>query len=235
MGVVRRARDTTLGREVAVKLLPDRFSWDPDRLARFEREARLLASLNHPVIAVFYGLHDVDGIRFLAMELVAGEHLAARLARTPLTVADALDAARQIAEGIEAAHDAGVIHRDLKPANIQITPEGRVKLLDFGLAKAFQPESTLGNPSLSPTISELLRLVVIDGTLMSVPIRTAPALTLGTPKALFSERDARLLITSGRYAVAPDGRFAMVQFANPEVRGPAIEVVENWFEEFRGR
>ncbi len=183
MGIVWRARDTTLGREVAVKLLPDEFSWDRDRLARFEREARLLASLNHPAIAVLYGLHEIDGVRFLAMELVPGEDLAARLARAPLSVAEALAAARQIAEGIEAAHESGVIHRDLKPANIQITPEGRVKLLDFGLARAFQPDASSGHPSMSPTVTS-------PGTLEGVILGTAAYMSPEQAKGKAADRRA---------------------------------------------
>jgi len=183
MGVVWRARDTTLGREVAVKFLSDEFAWDPDRLARFEREARLLASLNHPAIAVLYGVHELNGLRFLAMELVPGEDLAARLARAPLSVAEALDAARQIAEGIEAAHESGVIHRDLKPANIQITPEGRLKLLDFGLAKAFEPVVIPGHPSMSPTITSA-------GTFEGVILGTAAYMSPEQAKGKAADRRA---------------------------------------------
>jgi Tol biopolymer transport system component len=139
MGEVWRAIDTTLDREVAIKLLPAAFAGDRERVLRQEREAKLLASLNHPNIAAIYGFHAVGQERFLAMELVPGEDLAQILARRPLPIREALDAARQIAAALEAAHDAGVIHRDLKPANVKRTPDGRIKVLDFGLAKAAGP------------------------------------------------------------------------------------------------
>ncbi len=136
MGEVYRARDTKLGRQVAIKVLPDEFSRDNVRLARFEREAQLLASLNHTNIATLYGLEESEGHKFLAMELVEGETLAERIASGAIPLEEALPLFKQIAEGLEAAHEKGVIHRDLKPANIKITPEGKAKILDFGLAKA---------------------------------------------------------------------------------------------------
>jgi eukaryotic-like serine/threonine-protein kinase len=138
MGEVYLARDTRLGRDVAVKVLPQEFTSDPDRLARFEREARILATLNHPNICGIYGLEEADGIRFLVLELVAGQTLAVRLAEAggPLPVSEALDVAQQIAQALEVAHDGAVIHRDLKPSNIKITPTHVVKVLDFGLAKS---------------------------------------------------------------------------------------------------
>jgi Tol biopolymer transport system component len=136
MGEVYRARDTKLGRDVAVKILPRLFTSDPERLARFEREARVLASLNHPHIGAIYGLEDADGLRALVLELVEGDTLADRIARGALPVKDTLAIARQIADALDAAHEKGIVHRDLKPANIKITPEGIVKVLDFGLAKA---------------------------------------------------------------------------------------------------
>ena len=156
MGMVWKAVDTDLGREVAIKFLPEGFAGDADRLTRFEREARLLASLNHPCIAAIYGLHECDGTRFLAMELVQGEDLSVRMARGRLPVEDALEVAGQVCEAFVAAHDAGVVHRDLKPANVMLTPEGKVKVLDFGLAKALvgAPASGSGvSASLSPTMT----------------------------------------------------------------------------------
>jgi Tol biopolymer transport system component len=135
MGEVYRARDAKLGRDVAIKVLPRAFTSDPDRRARFEREARVLASLNHPHIGAIYGLEDVDGMPALVMELVDGEDLAQRIARGPIPLAEALPMAAQIADALEAAHNKSIVHRDLKPANIKITPEGIVKVLDFGLAK----------------------------------------------------------------------------------------------------
>ena len=125
MGEVYRARDTKLGREVAIKVLPEAFSRDKERLARFEREAKLLASLNHPNIATLYGLEESDGQLFIVMELVEGETLAERIASGPIPIDEATLLFNQIAEGLEAAHEKGVIHRDLKPANIKITPEGK--------------------------------------------------------------------------------------------------------------
>jgi eukaryotic-like serine/threonine-protein kinase len=137
MGEVYRARDTTLGREVALKILPDTFADDPDRRQRFEREARTLAALNHPHIAQIYGVEGVDGARALVMELVDGETLAERIARGRLPFDEATPFARQIAEALEAAHEQGIVHRDLKPGNVKIRPDGTVKVLDFGLAKGW--------------------------------------------------------------------------------------------------
>jgi Tol biopolymer transport system component len=165
MGEVYRAEDTNLNRHVAIKVLPDMFSGDPERLARFEREAKLLASLNHPNIAAIYGLEEAGGKRFLVLELVEGETLAQRIAKGPLPVDETLDVCRQIAEGLEAAHEKGIIHRDLKPANVKITPEGKVKVLDFGLAKAFQGEMAAADASHSPTLTDqMTRPGVILGT-----------------------------------------------------------------------
>ena len=154
MGEVYRARDTTLGRDVALKVLPEAFTSDPDRLARFEREARVLASLNHPNIGTIYGLEEADGgkSRALVLELVEGPTLADRIAQGPIPLDEALPIARQIAEALEAAHEAGVIHRDLKPANVKVKTDGTVKVLDFGLAKAVAADPSAALPD-SPTIS----------------------------------------------------------------------------------
>ena len=139
MGEVYRARDTNLKREVAIKVLPEGFSQDPDRLARFQREAELLATLNHPNIAAVYGLEKSGGVVAIVLELVEGQTLAERIDKgSGLPLVEALDIARQVADALEAAHEKGVIHRDLKPANIKITPDGHVKVLDFGLAKMIQ-------------------------------------------------------------------------------------------------
>jgi serine/threonine-protein kinase len=165
MGVVYRARDTKLERYVALKVLPSAVAQDPERLARFAREARVLASLNHPNIAAIHGLEEAAGKRFLVLELVEGETLAQRMAKGPLLVDEALQICRQIAEGLEAAHEKGIIHRDLKPANVKITPEGKVKVLDFGLATTFQEEIAAADPSHSPTITnQMTRPGVILGT-----------------------------------------------------------------------
>src|SRR5258706_7353479 len=141
MGEVYCARDTTLGRDVAIKILPRHFTADPERLARFEREARMLASLNHPNIGAIYGLEAATDVKALVLELVEGETLAERIQRGRVPVTEALTIARQIADALDAAHEKGIVHRDLKPANIKITPDGAVKVLDFGLAKAARPDS----------------------------------------------------------------------------------------------
>jgi serine/threonine-protein kinase len=168
MGIVWKALDTALDREVAIKVLPDDFATDPDRLARFEREAKLLATLNHPNIAAVYGLHEVEDpsgpVRFIAMELVEGETLADRLARSAMTVEDTAEIGKQIAEALEAAHDRGIVHRDLKPANVKVRTDGTVKVLDFGLARAVSGDPTSGSDPESPTVTAGTRPGVILGT-----------------------------------------------------------------------
>src|SRR5512145_2802607 len=139
MGKVWRARHTALKRDDALKVLPDAFASDADRLARFRREAQVLASLNHTNIAHVYGLEQSDGVQALVMELVEGPTLADRIAQGPIPVDEALPIAKQIAEALEAAHEKDIIHRDLKPANVKVRPDGTVKVLDFGLAKALEP------------------------------------------------------------------------------------------------
>ncbi len=171
MGEVYRATDTTLGRDVAIKVLPLELAQDPDRLARFRREALLLASLNHPHIAAIHGFEEADGQPFLALELVEGEDLKERLARGAIPVDEALEIARQVAEALEAAHAKGIVHRDLKPANVKLTPDGQVKVLDFGLAKAWDADpadgrSTPGALSQSPTLAH-------SGTVAGVILGTA--------------------------------------------------------------
>jgi eukaryotic-like serine/threonine-protein kinase len=153
MGEVYRARDTRLGREVAIKVLPEAFASDAERLARFEREARVLASVNHPGIAAIYGLEEARGTRFLVLELVEGETLAERIAAGPVAPEEAFSYARQIAEALEAAHEKGIVHRDLKPANVKVTANGKVKVLDFGLAKAFAADRAPTDLSHSPTVT----------------------------------------------------------------------------------
>ena len=171
MGEVHRARDIKLDRQVAIKILPPVFADDPDRRPRFEREARTLASLNHPNIAQIYGVQETEGNVAIVMELVEGEDLAARVARGPLTWSDAQPIARQIAEALDAAHERGIVHRDLKPANIRITPDETVKVLDFGLAKAVGGDAPAQDPALSPTITRLPRGYA--GTEMGVILGTA--------------------------------------------------------------
>ena len=155
MGDVYQARDSKLGRGVAVKFLPESFAHDADRVARFEREARVLASLNHPNIAAIYGLENANDKKFLVMELVPGETLAERIKRGPVPVDEVLGIARQIMEALEAAHEKGVVHRDLKPANIKVTTDGKVKVLDFGLAKAYEQDAASAALSNSPTMASM--------------------------------------------------------------------------------
>src|SRR5262245_6104015 len=164
MGEVYRARDTKLGRHVAIKVIASAASAGAEQLARFEREARVLAALNHPHIGAIYGLEDVDGIRALVLELVEGKTLAERLAETRPSVPAMLTIARDIAAALEAAHEKGVIHRDLKPANIKITPDGKVKVLDFGLAKVFASDDPAVDASRTPGLTFEDREGVIAGT-----------------------------------------------------------------------
>ena len=180
MGQVWQATDTQLNRQVALKILPDAFAADPDRLARFKREAQILASLNHPNIAAIYGIEESEGTRALVLELVEGPTLADRISKGPIPLDEALPIAKQIAEALEAAHEAGVIHRDLKPANIKVKDDGTVKVLDFGLAKAFQPDP--GDPSLSqsPTIS-LTAAATQMGMVLGTAAYMAPEQAKGRP------------------------------------------------------
>jgi serine/threonine protein kinase len=152
MGTVYRATDTRLGREVAVKLLSPALAGDADYMARFQREAKVLASLNHPNIAAIYGLEESGDVRALVMELVEGPTLADRIAPGALPLEEALFIAKQIAEALEAAHEKSIVHRDLKPANVKVTPQGVVKVLDFGLAKATEPGGPAGAVPNSPTL-----------------------------------------------------------------------------------
>ncbi len=173
MGEVFRARDPRLGRDVAIKALPDSVARDPERLARFEREARLLASLAHPNIAGIHGLEDVAGTRYLVLEFVEGETLAARLGRGPLPVREALEFAVKIAAGVEAAHESGVVHRDLKPGNVMVTARGAIKVLDFGLAKSGATGVTGSDPDLSasPTVT---RAVTSAGVILGTAAYMSP-------------------------------------------------------------
>ena len=177
MGQVYRATDTTLSRQVAIKILPDAFAANPERLARFEREAKMLASLNHPNIAAIYAVDKSGGLHALVMELVEGDDLSQRISRSAIPLDEALPIAKQIAEALEAAHEQGIIHRDLKPANIKVRADGTVKVLDFGLAKAMEPTGAMAaSNSMSPTIT--------------IPAMTQAGIILGTA-AYMSPEQAR--------------------------------------------
>jgi serine/threonine protein kinase/Tol biopolymer transport system component len=180
MGEVYRARDSRLDREVAIKILPPSLASDPDRLMRFEREAKTLATLNHPHIAQIHGIEESSGIRALVMELVEGETLADRIARGPIPLDEALPIARQIADALEAAHDAGIVHRDLKPANIKVRPDGAVKVLDFGLAKADAAGRPGGDEVInSPTITS--PAMTVQGLILGTAAYMAPEQARGRP------------------------------------------------------
>jgi serine/threonine protein kinase len=194
MGEVYRARDTKLHRDVAIKVLPEAFAADADRVARFLREARTLATLNHPHIAQIYGLQDAStgsaashpSAVVLVMELVEGEDLAERLRRGPVPLDEALPIARQIAEAVHAAHEHGIVHRDLKPGNVKLTPDGTVKVLDFGLAKAVaDPEASSADAQLSPTFTS--------------PALTQHGVILGTAAYMAPEAGVRKASTSSTF------------------------------------
>src|SRR5438552_1399376 len=176
MGEVYRATDTNLKRQVAIKVLPTSVAVEADRLARFQREAEVLATLNHPNIAHIHGLEKTDGTLALVMELVEGPTLADRIAQGPVALVDALPIAKQIAEALEAAHDQGIIHRDLKPANIKVRPDGTVKVLDFGLAKALEPVGAM-----SPGVSQ-------SPTIISPAVMTGVGVLLGTAAYMSPEQ-----------------------------------------------
>jgi eukaryotic-like serine/threonine-protein kinase len=181
MGEVYQAQDTKLGRGVAIKVLPEQLARDPERLERFQREAKILAALSHPNIAAIYGLEEANGTHYLVMELVPGETLADRIRREgPVPVREALAIAAQIAEALEAAHNSekGIIHRDLKPANVRVTPQGRVKVLDFGLAKFLATDAVTDDPSNLPTLTVL---PTRHGVIMGTPAYMSPEQARGKP------------------------------------------------------
>src|SRR5271154_687042 len=171
MGEVYRARDSKLGRDVALKVLPDAFARDADRIARFQREAKVLASLNHSNIATIHGLEDSGKTHALVMELVEGPTLADRIMLGPIPMDEALQIARQICEALEYAHERGIVHRDLKPANIKVTNDDAVKVLDFGLAKAIEGDAASIDISTSPTIS---RMATLAGVLLGTAAYMSP-------------------------------------------------------------
>jgi len=174
MGEVYRARDTKLGREVALKVLPAAFAHDPDRLTRLDREARLLASVNHPGVAAIYGIEESDGVRFLVLELVPGVTLAERLAQDALSTPEALRIARQIAVAMAAAHAKGIVHRDLKPANVKLTPEGRVKVLDFGIAKTIADDADAAAATETIASAMTIGSTISSGLILGTPAYMSP-------------------------------------------------------------
>jgi serine/threonine protein kinase len=182
MGEVYRARDTKLDRDVAIKVLPEQFVSDPERVARFQREAKTLAALNHPHIGGIYGLEDAGGLHALVLELVEGPTLADRIAQGAIPLDEASPIAKQIAEALEAAHEQGIIHRDLKPANIKLRPDGTVKVLDFGLAKALEPASagSSANVTASPTITTPAMMTGV-GMILGTAAYMSPEQAKGKP------------------------------------------------------
>jgi serine/threonine protein kinase len=179
MGEVYRARDATLGRDVALKILPTTFALDPDRVARFTREAQALAALNHPHIGAIFGIEQSSGVRALVMELVEGPTLADRIAQGPMPLAEVYDVARQVCEALGAAHQRGIVHRDLKPANIKIRPDGVVKVLDFGLAKATASGAITDDDPTGPTVTS--PAMTQTGMIVGTPGYMSPGQAAGRP------------------------------------------------------
>ena len=206
MGEVYRARDGKLGRDVAIKVLPEEFSRDPERLARFRREAKVLASLNHPNIAAIYGLEQSEDTHYLVLELVPGETLAERIARGPIPVDEAIAIATKITEGLEEAHEQGIVHRDLKPANIKQTPDDKIKILDFGLAKAFVDDAPVADDSMSPTITrDATRAGVIMGTAAYMSPEQAKGKRVDRRTDIFAFGSVLYEMLTGRKAFRGDG------------------------------
>jgi serine/threonine protein kinase len=210
MGEVYQAKDQVLGREVAIKVLPEELLGDADRVARFQREDKVLASLNHPNIASIYGLEESGTTRFLVMELVEGETLADRIKRGPIPVEESLKLALQIAEALKAAHEKGIIHRDLKPANIKVPPDGKVKVMDFGLAKAFAAERVGMNLSNSPTLSNA---ATQQGVILGTAAYMSPGQARGKPV------DKRAAATLG--SVLSGREFGGVTYDHPPLQFPS--------------
>jgi eukaryotic-like serine/threonine-protein kinase len=221
MGEVYRARDSKLKREVAIKVLPEEFSRDHDRLNRFQREAEVLASLNHSNIASIYDLQEANGARFLIMELVEGETLAERITRGPLPIEEALDIAKQICDALEAAHEKSIIHRDLKPGNVKILPDGKIKVLDFGLAKALEASSANAALSNSPTISMAATTIgVILGTAAYMSPEQAKGRIVDKRSDIFAFGCVLYEMMTGRQAFEGDDV--------PEVLGAILKIDPDW-------
>ena len=223
MGQVYQATDTKLNRQVALKILPEAFAADPDRLARFQREAHVLASLNHPNIGHIYGLEEAEGQKALVLELVEGPTLAERIKQGPIPVDEALPIAKQIAEALEAAHEQGIIHRDLKPANVKVKDDGTVKVLDFGLAKAFQPDASDPNLSQSPTIS-----LTAAATQMGMVIGTAAYMAPEQAKGKVVDKRADVLAFGAVLYEMLVGRPAFAGDNTSEVLANVIKSEPDW-------
>src|SRR5438093_1307294 len=205
MGEVYRARDTKLKPEVAIKILPEEFSRDRDRVSRFQREAEVLASLNHPNIAAIYDIEEVNETRFLVLELVEGATLAERIQRGPIPVEEALDIAKHVCDALEAAHEKGIIHRDLKPANVKIAADGKVKVLDFGLAKAIENTPSPATMSNSPTLSvAATQAGMILGTAAYMSPEQAKGLQADARSDVFSFGAVLYEMLTGRQAFTGD-------------------------------
>ena len=221
MGEVYQATDSKLGRSVAIKLLPEAFTHDADRAARFEREARVLASLNHPNIATIHGVEESGGRKFLVMELVTGETLAERIKRGAIPLEESLGIATQITEALEAAHEKGVIHRDLKPANIKVTPEGKVKVLDFGLAKAFESQAAQASLSQSPTMS-------MAATMQGVILGTAAYMSPEQAKGKEVDRRTDIFAFGAVLYEMLTGRQAFAGEDVSDILGSVLKVDPDW-------
>src|SRR5262252_7542050 len=237
MGEVYRARDTRLGREVAIKVLPAGLSADPERLKRFEREARSASSLNHPNIVTIYDIGSEGGVSYIAMELVKGEPLRSELVEGALPVKRLLQIGAQIAEGLAKAHAAGIVHRDLKPENVMVTEDDHVKILDFGLAKLTQPESSGGQTTIAPTVSGATQDGVIVGTVGYMSPEQATGGTIDYRSDQFSLGSILYELSTGRRAFqrasAPQTMTAIIQeepepiaSINPKVPAPVRWIVE---------
>jgi serine/threonine-protein kinase len=224
MGEVYRANDKRLGRDVAIKVLPQAFAADSDRIMRFQREAKVLAALNHPNIAALYGLEEFENIHFLVMELVEGETLADRIARGPIPAVEAMKIGHQISEAFEAAHQKGIIHRDLKPANVKITPEGKVKVLDFGLAKAIEGAPATTVIANSPTLSlAATNAGVILGTTAYMSPEQAKGLEVSQRSDIFSFGCVLYEMHTGRQAF--QGQTVAEVLAHVIAREPDLSVL----------